>query len=57
MIESMLEGKITISLLEEVVSLAKICDAGRFGPEANTQIKTLQNQAIHILKKIDKVLS
>lgn len=56
MIESVLNNKISASLLEEVVSLAKICDAGRFGPEADAQVETLQIQANNILKKIDKVL-
>jgi len=56
MIESVLNNKISASLLEEVVSLAKICDAGRFGPEADAQVETLQMQANNILKKIDKVL-
>jgi hypothetical protein len=55
-IESVLIDKISHSLLEEIVSLAKICDAGRFGPEAHTQVETLQVQASNLLKKIDRVL-
>ena len=56
-IESEIKGKISNSLLNEIVSLAKICDAGRFGPEADTQLSTLKDQAIHLLKKVDKDLS
>jgi hypothetical protein len=56
-IESQLKGKIDNSLLKEIVSITKICDAGRFGPEADTQLPTLKEQALHLLKKVDKVLS
>ena len=56
-IESQLKGKINNSLLKEIVSITKICDAGRFGPEADTQLPTLKEQALHLLKKVDKVLS
>ena len=56
-IDSELKGKIDNSLLKEIVSIAKICDAGRFGPEADTQLATLKDQAIHLLKKVDKALS
>ena len=56
-IESQLKGKIDNSLLKEIVSITKICDAGRFGPEADTQLPTLKEQALHLLKKVDKVLT
>ena len=56
-IESKLKGKIKNSLLKEIISIAKICDAGRFGPQADTKLSTLKDQAIHLLKKVDKVLS
>ena len=55
-IESELKGKIDNSILKEIVSITKICDAGRFGPEADTQLATLKDQAIHLLKKVDKAL-
>ncbi len=56
-IEYNLRGRISDSLLKEVVSLTKICDAGRFGPEADTQLSILQDQAILLLTKVDKDLS
>ena len=42
------------SLLLEAVSLAKICDAGRYGPEAGNAAETLQTKVGELLKKIDK---
>ena len=36
--------------------IAKICDAGRFGPDADKSEDTLQKQAGELLKKIDREL-
>ena len=57
MIESVLQDYISKSLLKEVLYLMKVCDAGRFGPDANIQISSLQQESIDILKKIDKALA
>ena len=38
------------------MSIAKICDAGRFGPDANQSEDTLQTQAGELLKNIDREL-
>ena len=44
-------------MLLEAVALAKICDAGRYGPEAGKAEETLQTEAGELLKKIDKELA
>lgn len=56
-IEMELFGKISQDLIDETVSIAKLCDAGRFGPEASQAVDTLQSQGSELLKKIDRELS
>ena len=53
-LELALKDKVHKSLLLEAVSLAKICDAGRYGPEAGKAEETLQKEVCELLKKIDK---
>ncbi len=53
-LELALKDKVHESLLLEAVSLAKICDAGRYGPEAGNAAETLQTKVGELLKKIDK---
>ena len=55
-IEIELSGKISPDIIAETVSIAKICDAGRFGPDADKSEDTLQKQAGELLKKIDREL-
>ncbi len=55
-IEMELSGKISSDLIIETVSIAKLCDAGRFGPHAAESEDTLQSQAGDLLKKIDREL-
>ena len=55
-LELALKDKVHKSLLLEAVSLAKICDAGRYGPEAGKAEETLQTEVGELLKKIDKEL-
>ena len=55
-IEMELSGKISPVLIIETVSIAKLCDAGRFGPDAAESEDTLQSQAAELLKKIDREL-
>ena len=55
-IEMELSGKISPDIIAETVAIAKICDAGRFGPDADESEDTIQTQAGELLKKIDREL-
>jgi hypothetical protein len=39
------------------VAISKLCDAGRFGPDAAESESTLQSQGAALLKKIDGELA
>ena len=56
-LETALMNKISNPLILETVAIAKICDAGRFGPEASEAKDTLQMQAGELLKQIDGELA
>jgi len=56
-LEMELTGKIPSDLINETVSISKLCDAGRFGPDAAKSEDILQSKAIELLKKIDRELS
>ena len=56
-LESALMNKISNPLVLQAVTIAKICDAGRFGPEASEAKDTLQAQAGELLKQIDGELA
>jgi hypothetical protein len=56
-LESALMNKVSNPLVLEAVAIAKICDAGRFGPEASEAKDTLQMQAGELLKQIDGELA
>ena len=56
-LESALMNKISNPLVLQAVAIAKICDAGRFGPEASEAKDTLQAQAGELLKQIDGELA
>ena len=55
-LEIKLAGKISTDLIAETVSIAKLCDAGRFGPDARKTEGTLQSRGADLLKKIDREL-
>lgn len=52
-LESALLNKISNPLILKVVSIAKICDAGRFGPDASLAKDTIQKQAGDVLREIE----
>ena len=56
-LESALMNKVSNPLILEAVAITKICDAGRFGPEASEAKDTLQMQAGELLKQIDGELA
>ena len=55
-IEIKLLGKASTDLIAETVSIAKLCDAGRFGPDAEKNEGTLQSRGSDLLKRIDREL-
>jgi hypothetical protein len=55
-LEIKLAEKISTDLIAETVSIAKLCDAGRFGPDARKTEGTLQSRGADLLKKIDREL-
>ncbi|MBT3478527.1 MAG: protein BatD [Candidatus Marinimicrobia bacterium] len=56
-LEMNLSGKISTDLIAETVAISKLCDAGRFGPDAAESESTLQSQGAALLKKIDGELA
>jgi len=48
-----LDRKISQELFDELISIIKICDAGRFGPEGATAEISIKNRAREIIIKID----
>ncbi len=56
-IETSIQGLVSPELVAEVVAVAQLCDAGRFGPHAAQSQDTLQSQVGDLLKNIDEALA
>lgn len=55
-LESELNGIVSEERIEELVSIIKTCDAGRFAPGGKIARETIRTQAAEILKKFDRDL-
>lgn len=55
-LKSELDNKISDELIEELVDIIKICDAGRFGPEGVSAEISIKKEAREIMKKINTEL-
>ncbi|MFQ6613014.1 MAG: BatD family protein [Fidelibacterota bacterium] len=56
-IETSLRPKISVDNLEEILNLARICDAGRYAPSAAEFRDTILNRTLKVLKAIDQELA
>ena len=55
-LEDQLKGKIDSNLILKVVALVKLCDAGRYGPEAAEYEGSIQSDTSELLLKIDRLI-
>ena len=55
-LEYQLKGKIDNDLILKIVGLVKLCDAGRYGPEAAEYKGSIQSDTSELLLKIDSLL-
>ena len=55
-IETLLKGKVDSNLLNEILSILIICDAGRFAPGGMEHEATLIDDMSRIIKKVDQEL-
>ena len=55
-LEDQLKGKIDSDLILRVVVLVKLCDAGRYGPEAAEYEGSIQSDTSELLLKIDRLI-
>ena len=55
-LEDQLKGKIDRDLIVKVVALVKLCDAGRYGPEAAEYKGSIQSDTSELLLKIDRLI-
>ena len=55
-LEQNLKNKISTELLNRVVLLAKICDAGRFSPESSQLKDDIKVEITNLLKDLDRSL-
>jgi hypothetical protein len=56
-LKKILESEVTDrSLIDEIIQLLQICDAGQFAPGADQFKKTINSKARRILRRIDALL-
>ena len=55
-LEDHLKGKIDNDLILKVITIVKLCDAGRYGPEAAEYEGSIQSDTSELLLKIDSLL-
>ena len=55
-LEDQLRGRIDSDLISKVVDLVKLCDAGRYGPEAGVYEGSIQSDASELLIRIDRLI-